>query len=411
MKTNNLLKKTLLVIIHLFFLTLFLGFILGGLGRIPMGQGSIAISILDIGVLLTTLSGFIYYLYIKKPLIFPFIKPLGCFILIASVSLVINLYRFSFEQIFISSLYLIRWIVYVGIFYLFVNFSISLKKKILPAMVLLGGIMILLGYIQYFFYSSLGNLFYLGWDDHMYRMFSTFLDPNFCGVFFSLFTIFLMYFYFKAKLSKTKRILLLSLISLSLGAIYITYSRTALVSFLISSSLLLVLLGKKKLIGGIFTLTLLVIFIISKDFYIENKNLFRSFSTKERVTSYVHAVTIIKDNFLLGVGFNTYRYVQIEYGFRSAIGAGTSHADAGTDNSLLLIFATTGVLGVIAYLYFYITILRSAINVYAKEKKKFSIVVIASLVCLFSSSFFINSLLYPPLMLWMWSLIGVMDYK
>ena len=59
-------------------------------------------------------------------------------------------------------------------------------------MLISGSLIVLLGFIQLMFYPALRNLYYLGWDEHLYRMFSTFLDPNFAGAFFVLFTLFVI---------------------------------------------------------------------------------------------------------------------------------------------------------------------------------------------------------------------------
>ena len=53
-----------------------------------------------------------------------------------------------------------------------------------------------------------------------------------------------------------------------------------------------------------------------------------------RFISWGHALEIAKDNLLLGVGYDTYRYYQKDYGFFE-IGETGGHSGSGVDSSLL----------------------------------------------------------------------------
>ena len=56
-------------------------------------------------------------------------------------------------------------------------------------LLLFSGLVIVgLGFVQYFFYLGLRNLYYLGWDEHLSFIFQL-LDPNFAGAFPALFFI------------------------------------------------------------------------------------------------------------------------------------------------------------------------------------------------------------------------------
>ena len=54
-----------------------------------------------------------------------------------------------------------------------------------------------------------------------------------------------------------------------------------------------------------------------------------------RIASWKKAWEIFSDNPIIGVGFNTYRYAQKA--------SPESHAGAGSDSSILLVMATTGI--------------------------------------------------------------------
>src|SRR3989344_157637 len=108
------------------------------------------------------------------------------FLFFCLVSLLANAYWLG-ENIISSALYLFRWTAYISIYFVVLDFDRSFRKKIPFFLILSGGVFLFFSYVQYFFYQSLGNLLYLEWDNHMYRMFSTMLDPNFAGAFFVMY--------------------------------------------------------------------------------------------------------------------------------------------------------------------------------------------------------------------------------
>lgn len=378
------------VLKKLFIITLLL-FPLGELIRINLGN-SIVLKPLDIGTGLVVIVWLIFKLIKKEKIKQKYvIVPILLFATIGFFSLIINYFSLSLNQFLASLMYLVRWIEYVGIFFVVSEFDKSFKKKIINSILSVGLIVVIVGYIQYFFYPSLKSLFYLGWDEHMHRMFSVFFDPNFAGAFFVLLFLFLSNLFFN---KKNKLIGLLSI--LTLGAIFLTFSRSALIMLITSSAVMFTLMNKKIWIVLLFIITFLVLVISSKYFNIENINLFRVVSTEARLETAKNAITIIKDHPIFGVGFNSYRYIQIRYGFRNK-NAELSHADAGVDNSILFVLATTGGVGLILYLLIWFRIL----------KIQFSPLAVASVFGIFIDSMFINSLFYPSLMFWLWVVLGL----
>ena len=99
-----------------------------------------------------------------------------------------------------------------------------------------GAIFIVFGYIQYLFYSNLRNLYYLGWDDHLYRLFSTFLDPNFAGIFLVLILLLTVQYFFLERKTKIKIVIAMFSV-LALIALYLTYSRSAFISMVLGVSI------------------------------------------------------------------------------------------------------------------------------------------------------------------------------
>lgn len=332
-------------------------------------------------------------------------SPIFLFFIAGFFSLVINLFNFNLSQIMVSSLYLLRWISYSFIYFSIIQSSKKTKKKISNLLFVSGLVVLFFGFIQYVFYQDLKNLFYLGWDEHLYRLFGGFFDPNFAGIFLSLFAVYVLGFLLKEKRFNVK-IFYSFVILFSLLAIVLTYSRTALLTLAVCVLTFLFLSKKIKLFFVFFFSLVFFIAISPKAFQTEGTNLFRTASSYQRLESMNNAIEIFKKNPVLGVGFNTYRYSQNKYGYLTDIKWEISHSGAGVENSYLFILATTGILGALVY----INLLRKIFISARKTKDDIGKnVLISSLFGLLASALFINSLLYPPLMLWTWFLVGVTE--
>lgn len=378
----------------LFIFVLFL-FPLGEVVRINLGNG-IVVRPLDIGVGLVVFLWLIFKLKKREGVKQKYIlAPILLFAVGACFSLIINYFSLSLSQFFVSFTYLIRWVVYAGIFFVVSDFDKEFKKRITSLLVIVGSLIVGLGYVQYFFYPSLKNLFYLGWDEHMHRMFSVFLDPNFAGAFFVLFFLFLVNLFVRKK-----QVFIGLLLALTLGAIFLTFSRSALIMLIISSSILFIFLNKKIWMVLLLGIAFVALAISSKYFNIENINLFRVVSSEARIETSKNAIKIIQDHPVFGIGFNAYRYAKSGYSMRADSVEAISHADAGTDNSFLFVMATTGLVGFILYLFLWFRILKNV-----------SILSLASIVGVFVDSMFINTLFYTFIMLWIWIIIAIRENK
>ncbi|GDX61915.1 hypothetical protein LBMAG33_2250 [Candidatus Levyibacteriota bacterium] len=334
----------------------------------------------------------------------PFKNNIYLFIGVCILSLLYNFERFTFTQIFISSLYILRWIIYFNLFFIF--FNLKDYKFTEKLMIFSGFIFTIFGYIQYFFYNNLKNLYYLGWDDHLYRLFSTFLDPNFSGAFLVLYLFFLVGIYYSQKLIYYKK-LTLYLILFTIPAIFLTYSRSSLIMLITGGFFLLWFLNKKKQI--IYFILIIILFVVTSFKYstIENMNLLRTASINARISSAKEAITIIIDNPLIGIGFNTYRYTQLKYKFRTDNIPYISHSDAGTDNSFLFILATTGIIGLISFSLLIYQIINKTYISMIKYNNIYAPIFISSFIGILVNSQFINSLFYPFIMEWLWILLAL----
>lgn len=396
----------------------------GELLRFDLGN-NIRFKPLDILAGLIMISWFI--LLFKKKIKLPS-KPwfYFAFPIVGIASLLFNIYWLDIGDLLTGSLYLFRWFSYLTIFFVLLSMH-QIRKTLATLLIFDGLVIVMIGFIQFFFYSNLKPLYYLGWDDHMYRLFSVFLDPNFTGGFFVLYILFIGGLIYK--LSKEKkldvkqslldlpfsityrnvRLLLISILCVSVIAMFLTFSRSTLLMFIVGASTFFILIGRKKLIFGLLSFIILFIFLISSRFYIENVNLFRQASTISRLGNYQNAFTIIKSSPLIGVGFNTYRYAKAKQNITMEWLDNPSHADAGVDNSFLFVLATTGIIGVVAYVVLWYSILKRAFVLHKNDKNIYAIIIISSTAGLFIHAIFINSLFFPAIMVWMWFMLGLME--
>jgi len=335
------------------------------------------------------------------------LKPIAIFVGIGIISLVFNLKFLNTQELVISFLYLFRWILYAFIYFIVLEFDKNFQKKIIYLLLFIGGIIVIGGYIQYFFYPSLKNLYYLGWDEHLYRMFSSFLDPNFAGAFFCLY-FFLIVGMMRDLIKKNEvyMIILFGFLGLlTFIAIFLTYSRSAILMLVVGCVIFLILKKKLYIMAVLALLAVSLVLFAPKAFKTEGTDLFRKVSSEARISSAKQAVTIFSKNPVFGIGFNSYKFVRVRYGFTGK--DDPSHAEGGTDISLLFVMVTTGVIGLISYVYLLSKVILIA---YKKYKKNFIAgVLLISIMSFIINSFFINSLFYSFFMLWIWILVGLTE--
>lgn len=336
-------------------LLLLLIFSFGQLLRFDLGNG-IAVHVNDLVVGVVGAVGVVRGIRGKNKLLIP----VGLWILAAGISLALN-----FKLV--GLLYLSRWIAYAGLYFFFVDFK---DKKFLSKGLQIAVLIIaILGIGQYLLLPDTTFLAAANWDDHSFRLISTFLDPGFTGIILVLG-------------------ILGSLGSLgNLGIIYtammLTYSRASYLAYLVGVGAVAFYKKSPKLLAMAVLILAISLFLLPRS-YGESTKLSRENSVWARINNWKQAVAIWQTSPVFGVGFGNYQYYS---------GATIqSHAKAGSDSSILTVLATTGVLGLIAYM----GVLR---RMWVVGKNNFSFK--ASLVAVFIHSWFNNTLFYPWVMEWL----------
>ena len=341
---------------------------------------------------------------IKAP---PLTNYIALFLLAALISLIINANRYSLNELAVSSLYLVRWVVYAAI-YIAVYNLLRLHKfqafKTEKYLLIAGTVSALFGLIQYFVYPNLRNLIYLGWDPHEYRIFGTFFDSGYLGLIYVL-TLIL------ASSNFTTGTIIIWIVVYA--AFALTYSRSSYLALILSAFVYSCMSKSMKPFLISLALVVPLFFMLPHPSpTAEGTDLTRTTSAVARLTNIEKSITIIKDNPLFGIGFNTLRYENRDRTYVPAYEWENNNAAAGFDNSFLFIWATTGIIG----LAFYSSILiRSMYTAYEKVKRGNAVradyLILISLTAIVIHSQFNNSLFYPWIMVWMWILLAESHVK
>ncbi len=340
---------------------------------------------LDLSIVFLNIYGFwqIRFQFKKPPI---WIYAALVFIGVTTISLILSPLNLEPVQRLTSFSYTIRfanfillgWLIYSGAYP-------TLKENILKILMVSGVGLAILGLLQLIFIPDLAFMALKGWDPHYFRTVSTFFDPNFLGIYLVLTLLVL-------SLRGASRIRDVAIYAIVFLALLTTFSRSAYLMFFISFALLTLLNRSVHL--GILTillsLGLLIGFFGYNKLVAEPRNINRVQSAEFRLDSWQQGVKMFQQNPLLGVGFNSYRYGLEEYrladkGFIASRGASSN------DSSFLFVAATTGIIGLTSYLFF--------LGTYIWCNRK-NYIFLSALLGLITASFFINTLFYPFLLIW-----------
>lgn len=342
---------------------------------------------------------------------------------------VLNLLRFDLGQMATGFVYLGRFAMYilvaiVGFDLLSRDSSGRFKKLVLTTMMISFFLLIVLGFLQLHFFPSFLDLGMQdkGWDPHIGRLLSTWFDPNFMGGFFAFMlpvSLGLSLYFYRYKVW-WKAILLGLLSFLGLMALYFTYSRSGYLALMVGLGLFTFFKSRRLLV--LFVIFLVIGFSLSTrvqqramDAWESAKSLVGVEDQKPldptsqfRVDSWTFASDIIKDYPIFGAGYGRYADEFYERGRGSA----ENHSSSGSDSSLLTIWAQTGIFGLLSYLWiFFVAFAISLKKIWKKDtlKSYLQLGLLCGLAALLAHSFFVNSLLFAHMMVFLWAGMALMD--
>lgn len=276
-----------------------------------------------------------------------------------------------------AGLYLIRVMLYGSLIASFKKLNSNNDQNKITHMVLsmvivglaLGGI------VQYLVYPDMRYLVEFGWDNHLYRAIGTLFDPNFLGLMMVLGIIF----------TSQQKKLALPLTGIIIICLILTYSRASYLSLGVVGIIWAIKTKKWRELAIALMIGVTVLFALPQRGG-EGNMLLRSSSVTRRAESNQKAIEVFKKNPLFGIGFNAYKQVVLKSDSKT-----TSHPSS-PDNSFLLILATSGIIGMGAFLY----LVRWVVSQYKDDQ-----VVMLSLIAVAIHSLFNNSLFYPWVMMWL----------
>ena len=317
------------------------------------------------------------------------------FLGIAILSLFFGSFELSDSELKFAILRLARFIGISGIFFVARDLPKKVTKKAGTFLIFGGVIFALTGFILLRIipdFESAG-LAELGWDPHIGRLTSTFLDPNFAaGAFAFLLALVGGRFLKEKKLGG--QILFLVFGSILGLALFLTFSRSGLLALGVGGLILGIFGDRRILLAGILV-AILGISISSRtaERVGELATSIESLGGQSvqvldptaqlRVESWNDGRRIFRENPILGVGFGAYR-------FHQNFSDEESHAATGSDASLLNVAAETGIAGLAAFLIFLWNLISAS-----WQKKEFGF--LAALGGILVHSIFVNSLFFAPI--------------
>ena len=392
---------------------------LGQLGRLPVAGGSVNLYLPDVLIPAIIFVWLGYALAIRKKLDLP---PLSNFIFlfgfVALISLINGKRFIGMGEFIVSSMYLVRWLLYAGLYFVVYDLVQQVKNstpkqsklatgqefKIQNLLIFSGVVLALAGFVQLVVLPDFTTLDpSLGWDPHKNRLASTFFDPNFSGAYLVLTLVLLFSEVLYRGIKGVKGINLGMAVVIVFVALILTFSRSAWLAFAVSMGVLGVLKSKKLLVLALVAFLAAYALVPRVQTRIAG-GVDPDDSARARIVSWKDTFEIVRDKPLMGVGFNTFRYAQERYGlfdFRDPLGG---RAGAGSDSSLLLVLATTGVVGLACFL---LLGFKALWPVWVGGSNPVSLAVLAGFSGLLAGSNFINSLFYPWIMVWMWTMLAL----
>jgi len=324
------------------------------------------------------------------------------FIMWSLFTLVVNAPQLPLTAILIAGLYWARLSSYL---LLLPALLVLLKDRGLHtylSRIFLGvlGVLVGLAVIQLWLVPDL-QIFGRGWDPHIQRAVSTWLDPNYFGAFLVIGLLYCL-----ALLPASRHRAALGLLAvLVFGVLLLTESRSALIMLVVSTLVTLPwVIGRYGHLARrhwplVLGTALLAVLLVSAGVALLGERALGTVAFDPTVELRLAALErvwgLVTEYGLFGVGYNTYQFAAIRAGL---IGDFSIHSRAGADNSLLTIWVTTGVVGVTLFLAMGASVALLLWQRWRLCRSPVALAAIASLGGLTLHSQFVNSLLYAHLL-------------
>lgn len=381
----------------------------GLLIRIPFGGGGVLLSDILAPLFVLVWLGHLILMERRLP-DFKFILPALGFTLVALISWIWGAWDLLLKEQVLSFSYIVRFVSIVFLGWYVLDQNRSELDKILLNLFKIVGVVVVLGYLQFYVYPDISKFSTVGgFDPHIGRLLGTWMDPNFVGGLLAFLLPIMLGYWYQTENLKVK-IYLGGLILLSLYALFLTFSRSAYLASIGGLTIFFLLRDPKIILVGI----ILAAFGLASNQRAQERvgELIGTMAAvvlrdtdevdataKLRVQSWQRSLTLFEKYPVLGIGYNTYRFRGAEEGVvdENFFSAG------GSDSTLLTILVTTGILGFVFFAWFYADLWIRNFVVWRRAQRTKSFLsggelnlgFVAGWSAILVHSLFVNSLLFP----------------
>lgn len=407
------------------FWTCLLCMIPGLLIRIPVGGAGILL--LDILLPIYV----VYWLFLKVFIqrYIPratFLLPGIVFLVIASLSWILNASDLELKEQILSFSYIVRFFTLLCFGLIAQELYENQAPSFFKGLWFILATIVAIGYLQFYIIPDISNFSTVGgFDPHIGRFLGTWMDPNFVAGLLGFFLPIMIGQWYSTSDRKTK-ILLSILILLSLYAAFLTFSRSGYLAVGLGLGIFFLLRDPKIILIAI-VIAVLGISInpraqkrvgelggtLANVILQETDEIDPTASL--RIQSWSRTLELWQKYPMLGIGYNTYRYKAAEEGIvdENYFSAG------GSDSSLLTVLVTTGILGFMAFFWWYGTLMLNAWKGFWRATsqklsttnfpREIYLGIFAGLCSMLLHSIFVNSLLFPLILIGIMGVMGVTE--
>ncbi len=340
---------------------------------------------------------------------------------VAILSYLLGAYDLDFKAQVLSAAYLVRF--FSAIIFAIAALDLAQNDKqfretFFRNIFFIAGIIVFFGFVQFVFLPDISTFSTEGgWDPHTGRLLGTWMDPNFVAGFLAFLTPLAIAKFYEEKKTRSK-IILGVLILFFFAALFLTFSRSGLLSAMIGFFVFFLLRDPKILILGLIAVS---IGIISNERaqtrFIEFAGTIKSVAfqdtdeidptAKLRMENWKKSFELFQKYPFTGIGYNTYRYRAAEEGIVDE----SYFSSGGSDSSHLTVLITTGVFGFLAFLWFCGQIFFTNLKRFIKNRNVVALGFAAGFTALFFHAVFVNSFFFPLIFVPVMAVAGFLEYE
>ena len=261
-------------------------------------------------------------------------------------------------------------------------------------------ILSILGFIQLILFPDFSFMAQYGWDPHQGRLLSTWYDPNFLGGFLGFAAVIILS-RILVSLQEIKTwnraiiqqyLIWFAGLGVVFGALILTYSRSALLAFLIGVTIVTLLVSRKTFVIVVIILSLIIINSPRLQTRIQGAiNI--DVTASLRIQSWQETLEDIEQNPIFGIGYNTIKY--------QTIVPSELNSASGRDSSILTMWLTGGIIGLGMFMGI---VLTSLIRAFGRLKftgmnKVWAVSIIGAWGLILAHSMFVNSIFFPHILI------------